>query len=301
MNRSPAIVFALAFLLLVWGYSWVFLKMGLENSGPFTFAALRTLVAAIFLLVMLAINKKPFMPARIPDTLALGLVQTALFVGLSQWSLVSGGVGKTAILVFTMPFWVLIFSWFLLHERIVGRQWLAVFMAALGLVLVLTPWLTMGSIQSQYLALGAGVAWGLSTVMAKHFQNVAPLDILNLTAWQMLFGSLLLGMVALTLGEQSVVWSTQFISVLAFTGVVATGIGWLIWLYLLQHLSANVAALSILAVPVIAIFAAGIHFGERPSLVEVFGMAFILGALLLLALTKRTPTDVAKDVLTEPL
>lgn len=297
MNRSPVIAFALAFLLLVWGYSWVFLKMGLDDSGPFTFAALRTLVAAIFLLIMLLINKKPFLPVRTFDILSLGLVQTALFVGLSQWSLVSGGVGKTAILVFTMPFWVLIFSWFLLHERIVGRQWLAVFFAALGLVLVLTPWQTMGSIKSQYIALGAGVAWGLSTVMVKHFQHVGPLDILNLTAWQMLFGSFLLGMVALIVGEQPVVWSTRFVSVLAFTGVVATGIGWLVWIYLLQHLSANVAAMSILAVPVIAIFAAGIHFGERPTFVEVFGMAFILGALWLLALIKRTP----KDVLIEPL
>jgi len=296
MNRSPVVIFSLLFLLLCWGYSWVFLKMGLDDSGPFTFAALRTLVAAIFLLCMLPLSKRPFLPLRLRETLALGLVQTALFVGLSQWSLVSGGVGKTAILVFTMPFWVLVFSAFILQERIVGKQWVAVILAAIGLILVLTPWHFMGSLQSQYLALAAGMAWGLSTVMAKRIQHAAPIDVLNLTAWQMLFGSFLLGSVALIVGERPVAWTPQFIGVLSFTGLVATGLGWLVWLFLLQHLSANVAAMSILAVPVIAIIAAAIHYGERPAFVEMIGIALIIGSLWILALIQRSP----KEVIIEP-
>lgn len=270
--------------------------MGLEDSGPFTFAALRTFVAAIFLLIMLPISRKPFLPIRVTDALALGLIQTGLFVGLSQWSLVSGGVGKTAILVFTMPFWVLVFSWFLLHERIIGKQWLAVILAALGLLLVLTPWQGMGTTKSQYLAMGAGVAWGLSTVMAKYFQNNTQVDVLNLAAWQMLFGSIALGLAALVAGEETVRWSGQFIGVLAFTGLISTGIGWLVWLYLLERLSANVAAMTTLAVPVIAIIAAAIHFSERPTGIEFLGMALILGALWLLAWLKRTP----KEIFIEP-
>lgn len=297
MNRLTAVVLPLVFLLACWGYSWIFLKMGLENAGPFTFAAMRTMVAGLFLLSMLPILKRPIKPHKIKNIVALGFVQTALFVGFSQWSLVSGAVGKTAILVFTMPFWVLIFSWFALSERIVGKQWLAVALAAVGLVLVLTPWQFAGSAFSQYIALAAGVAWGASTIMAKKIQLDKTVDVLNLTAWQMFFGSLLLSAVAMFSNEVAVVWNWQYTGVLAFTGVVSTGTGWLIWTYLLKHLTANIASMSLLAVPVIALIAGAIHYAERPTSVELTGMVVIIVALALVARGQRS----AKDLLVEPL
>ena len=56
------------------------------------------------------------------------------------WALHGEGAGKTAILTYTMPFWLLLMAWVFLGERLKGFQWVAVAVALAGLILVLAPW-----------------------------------------------------------------------------------------------------------------------------------------------------------------
>lgn len=120
MRLAPIAVFA--GLLLVWGYSWVLLKLALLDAGPVNFAAQRTFIGALALLAMLPLMRRPFWPTRVRETLLLGIVQTTIFVTLSQLSLVDGGAGRSAVLVFTMPFWTLLFAAIVLGERIATAQ-----------------------------------------------------------------------------------------------------------------------------------------------------------------------------------
>jgi drug/metabolite transporter (DMT)-like permease len=271
-------------LLLCWGYSWVFLKLALLDSGPFTFAALRTFVAAVFLLLMLRIMGRSLRPTRIREVLTLGIVQTAIFVGATQFALVHGGVGPTSVLVFTMPFWTLIFARFWLGERINGKQWLAVAFAAIGLLAIIQPWALTGSTISKLLAMFAGMTWAVSTIIAKRIQLRAPIDLVSLTAWQMVFGSLILSTFSyFFVNEGAVDWNPRFLGILGFTAIVSTALGWVIWLYLLKHLSAGVAGMSMLAVPIIAISSAAWHLGEQPAANELVGIGAIVLALLVLS------------------
>jgi len=54
----------------------------------------------------------------------------------SHMVLVSGEAGKTAVLLYTMPFWVILLAWPILGERIRGLEWLAVILAFAGLVCI---------------------------------------------------------------------------------------------------------------------------------------------------------------------
>lgn len=76
---------------------------------------------------------------------------------------------------------------------------------------------------------------------------------------------------------------------LGFAGVFAGGIGWLMWLMLLGRLSAGAAGLNVLIIPAIAVLAAWLQLGERPSPAEFAGMALIALALSLLALLNMKP------------
>lgn len=284
MKSTGWIPAALFGLLLCWGYSWVFLKLALLDSGPFTFAALRTFVAAVFLLLMLRIMGRSLRPTRIREVLTLGIVQTAIFVGATQFALVHGGVGPTSVLVFTMPFWTLIFARFWLGERINGKQWLAVAFAAIGLLAIIQPWALTGSTISKLLAMFAGMTWAVSTIIAKRIQLRAPIDLVSLTAWQMVFGSLILSTFSyFFVNEGAVDWNPRFLGILGFTAIVSTALGWVIWLYLLKHLSAGVAGMSMLAVPIIAISSAAWHLGEQPAANELVGIGAIVLALLVLS------------------
>ena len=117
---------ALFMLTLIWGYNWVVMKLAVQYASPFQFAALRTFLGAVMLFLVLIITNRPLALKEFPTMLALGLLQTCGFTGLLIWALVSGGAGKTAVLSYTMPFWVMLFAWPMLGEKVQGWHWLAV-------------------------------------------------------------------------------------------------------------------------------------------------------------------------------
>ncbi len=278
-NRRLA-VGALLLLAVVWGYNWAVMKIALEYSEPFTFAALRSFFGAVALLVLLPILRKPVRPKALGLTAVLGVMQTTAFVGLLTWALVNGGAGKTAILTYTMPFWLLLMAWVTLGERLRGFQWVAVALALCGLILVLTPWRLEGG-WSELMAVGGALFWAGSAIVAKLLRKRHEVDLLSLTAWQMLLGSLLLIVIAFFAWSGPPVWSGTFIAALLYNVLGGSALAWILWLYILHALPAGTAGLGTLLTPVIGIVAAWIQLGERPGVSEGLGMIAIVSALLL--------------------
>lgn len=275
---------ALLLMSLIWGYNWVVMKQVIRYVDPFDFSAIRTLFAAVALFIVVLISRRPLRPVAPRQLLLLGLLQTATFTALIQWALVSGGAGKTAILVYTMPFWLMPLAWWLLDERVRGVQWVATAVAAFGLVLILDPWSMTGSVMGNVLGIGGGLTWALSTVVAKRMRRDHDFDLLSMTAWQMLFGALALCLVAVLVPSRPIDPTPYFFGALFFNAVFATGLAWLLWLYVLQNLPAGVAGLSALGIPLIGALAGWIELGERPSTGEFSGMALIVMALALTSL-----------------
>lgn len=291
---------ALLLLSAIWGYNWVVMKEALRFSGPFEFAALRTVLGAASLFLILLWQRKPLAPRELPLTALLGLLQSTGFVGFTVWALQSGGAGKTAVLVYTMPFWVLMLAWPLLGERLRGLEWLAVALAALGLVFVLEPWRPQGSSLSKVLAILAGLWWGLSVILAKIMRRRVEFDLISLTAWQMLLGGIPLVLVAGVVPEMPIQWSGTFIAALLFSIFLSSALAWMLWLYIVHQMSAGVAGLSTLAIPVIGVLAAWLQLGERPGLAETAGMFLIGAALAVLAgRSIRKPAPVEPEMAQE--
>ena len=197
-----------------------------------------------------------------------------------QFALVTGGAGKTALLAYTMPFWVVPLAWLVLGDRPVLRQWLCIGVAALGLVLVLEPWRGMGSALSALLALGGGLCWAIGTVAAKRvFFHNAAISPLRLTAWQMLYGTLVIVAIVPYLSERSVEWSPTLAGALLYNGILSSGIAWAMWLFVVQRLPAGVAVLASLITPLLGVGFAWILLGERPDAWEGSGIVLLIGAL----------------------
>jgi len=254
---------------------------------PFTFAALRTFLGAIALMLVLLVLRRPLRPKALWPTLVLGLMQTTGFVGLLTWALVGGGAGKTSILTYTMPFWLLLMAWVVLGEKLKGFQWVAVGLALAGLVLILAPWRLEGR-TSEFLAIGGAVVWAASAVYAKILRRRHEVDLLSLTAWQMLLGSLPLIVMSVVTWDYSPQWTGTFIAALLFVALLGNAIAWLLWLYVLNAFKAGTAGLATLLTPVIGIASAWIQLGERPDLGEGIGMIAIVTALLLTGLWEFT-------------
>ncbi|MFT4582144.1 MAG: drug/metabolite transporter (DMT)-like permease [Gammaproteobacteria bacterium] len=274
---------ALLTMSILWGYGWTALKLGLIDAPPFTFTALRMSLSAACLLLMLPLTGRSLLPRRIPELLGLAAVQTSLLFICSTWAVHEGSAGRVAFIVYTMPFFTLLFAWPLLGERVRGLQWLAIALAAAGLISIIQPWHRYGNMESNLLALGAGITWAVGAILVKQLQAREPMDLLSMTAWQMVFGSIPLIAIAWYLPEDPIVWSTRFITVLAFVSVVITAFGWMLWMYALNNLEAGTASLATLAAPPIAMISSAMIFDENPNVFEIAGMCLIGVALLVLS------------------
>jgi drug/metabolite transporter (DMT)-like permease len=270
-------------LSAIWGYNWVVMKECLRYSGALDFAALRTSMGAVGLFALLLWKRKPLRPKEIRWTILLGLLSTTGCIGFVTVALVTGGVGKTAILVYTMPFYALIMARPLLGEYIRGLQWVAVILAFAGLMTILEPWKLQNTTVSTLLALLSGISWAGSAIVMKIMRKKTDIDLVSLSAWQMLFGSIPLVILALTIPQRPIEWSLYFTGGVIYTSVIGQSFTLLLWFYILNKLSVGMASMGTLATPVIGVICASIQLGERPTVPEGAGMFLILSALALLS------------------
>lgn len=275
---------AIAVLSFTWGITWVFSKQALALAPPFAFAAQRTLAGAIALLLVLRATGRPMLPAAPGPTVLLGLVQVGGFTLLQTCALVVNGPGKTSVLIFTMPIWTLLLAGLLLQERVRGLQWLAAAGTLAGLTLIIAPWELHGSLLGDALGVGAALCWATGTILVKRLRRRMAVDLLALTAWQMVFACLPLCAIALVVPERPLVWSWHYGALLGFIALASTSLGWWLWVWVLDRVPAWEASLSVLGTPVVAIVSSTLMLGEQFHLLDIAGMALIglgLGVLSL--------------------
>ncbi|MCU0582633.1 MAG: DMT family transporter [Syntrophales bacterium] len=282
MSAAPRAILALIVMSLIWGYNWVLVKEAMRLVSPFDFSAIRTIGGGILLLGVLAWKGRPLRPRNVPMTLLVGFLCTTVSVGTATWALVEGGAGKMAILVYAMPFWLILMAWPLLGERPRGLQWPAVALALAGLVLLLEPWNYRGDWFPSTLAVASGLAWAASAVVTKRMDRLGEVDVISLSAWQVLFGGLLLAAVALAVPSAPIRWTPWMAGAMTYNVVLTSAVAILMWFYVLKVLPAGLAGLGSLATPVLGLFFAYALLGERFSFWEGWGGVLIVAALSLL-------------------
>jgi drug/metabolite transporter (DMT)-like permease len=268
---------------LLYGYNWVVMKTALRFAEPAVFSALRVFLAAVVLFILAAALRRPLRPYNPALLAVVGVFGMSSASLLSMWALSMGGAGKTSVLVYTMPLWLLLMSWLILGERIRGLEWVAVGVVLVGLLFVLSPWQGAGTPLSSILGVVSGVFSAVSAVGAKILCRDQKVDLLSLTAWQNLFGAIPLVIVAIVTADSGPTWSGTFVAALGYNIVLASGVAFFLWFYSLRFLPAGTAGLGRLIGPVIGVVASWVQLGERPDDYELAGMALILGGLAFLA------------------
>lgn len=199
-KRAPLLVWLL--LSTIWGSTWLFIKVGLADLPPFTFAGIRFAVAVLPLLIYLAVARTP-LPRELRDwtlMIGTGLLTFAFNYGLVFWGEEQISSGSTAILYTTMPlFGLLLAHWRIPEEPLTARRFLGVLAGILGVGLILSrqmqfagPLALWGSAAIVLAALGTALA-GIAIKLHAHHIS-APL----LTAIQMISGLIPLLIVGLT-------------------------------------------------------------------------------------------------------
>ncbi len=274
---------ALVVLTMIWGVTWVIVKQGLSMAPPFAFAAERCFFGAIAVGVILKLMGKPIRLRGLGPTMGIAFAQVSCFMAFQSWALTEGGAGKTAVLIFTMPIWTLLMAWPILGERVRGTQWLAAASTLGGLLLIIKPWNFDGGLFGKFLGVMAAMSWAVGTIIVKRYRSQLPEDLLELTFWQMILGSVPLIVLATIVPERATQWSLQYVGILAFVSVISLSFCWLLWMYILDRLPAWEAGLSVLGTPVVAILSSRWIMDESFSLIEISGILLIACGLALLS------------------
>ena len=139
------------------------------------------------------------------------------------------------------------------------------------------------SLLSKCLGLMAAVSWAIGTILIKRLRSRCEVDLISLTAWQLLMGAVPLLLLAVAVPDRPTIWSAPYIGILAFTSIVSTALCWWLWIYILDRAPAWEAGLSVLGTPVVALLSSRLLLGEEFRVVEVVGMLMIGIGLCLLS------------------
>ena len=145
MNADPArrrkAILLLALLVWIWGVNWVIAKMSLAYISPIWVTALRLLPACALFFSLCFFTGRLRVPVRadLPVVFSIGLLHMVGFSVLVSIGIQYMTAGKSIVLAYTTPLWVLPAGWFFLGAKLTRRKLTGLVVGMLGLVLLLQP------------------------------------------------------------------------------------------------------------------------------------------------------------------
>jgi drug/metabolite transporter (DMT)-like permease len=271
-------------LTIVWGTNWPLFPHAVREVSVWTFRSVAMLGAGLMLLTIARLRGQPlWIPRRYWRTVLLGT-----FFYLVIWNLASTYAtllipsGQAAVLGFTMPLWSALISWAVLGERLNARLVLALALGGVGVTVLMVDSFQAYAQAPLGLAVGllSAIGWAIGTLILKRGNVQVP--VLVLTSWQLLIGAVPMTLGALVLGDgQWFMPSWQTIAVIAWITLVPMCIGNVCWFAIVGLLPANIAGLSSVMVPVVAMISGAIVNGEPLGALHWLSMAACATALLL--------------------
>ncbi len=272
-RASPKSLNALAMAVLMlccaaWGVNQVAIKIGNSGISPILGAGLRSLVAALFLMVWCAVRRVPLFERD--GSLGHGIVIGLLFAGefiFLYWGLVLTTASHSVIFLYTAPFFVAVGAHlFLPDEPLRPGKVAGLTLAFLGLWLAVFDGLTLPGrreLAGDLLELIAAFMWGATTVVIKRRTD------LRLTPQKTLFYQLalsagvLLGL-SFAVGEAGVTDPRPLVvAAFVYQSVLVAFVSYLAWFWLLAYYPAsNLSAFSFWT-PIFGVLAGGLLLGER--------------------------------------
>ncbi len=277
------------FIIVVWGINWTVTKFIVLSIPPFWSNTIRSLIAAIALLILQLAMRQCIIPKKrdVPAILIVSVFHMTIFASLMAVGLQYASVGRSAILGYTTPLWVTPAAIFFLREPLNKLRILGVFMGIAGVLVLFAPALkklTFGpELFGNVLLLVASFSWAITIVGIKVVQwHATPFQ---LVFWQLLVATLLSAVIALYMeGVPRIAFNSALIWQLIYSGILGTAFGFWAMTVVNRHLPAVVTSLGLLATPIVAIAFSLWFLGQKIDLSLIVSGALITVGIALGAL-----------------
>jgi drug/metabolite transporter (DMT)-like permease len=277
-----------ATICIVWGTTYLAIRVSLETLPPGLSAGLRWLIAGTLLVAgHLAARRRLPPVSEWPGFAVLGVLFIVSGNGLVVWAEQWVPSGLTAVLLATTPFWMVGLERVLPHgERPTGRTWAGLVTGFAGIVLLVWPEMTAGGATGTRFLLGvlalqlACVTWSAGSAYTRwrHKEHSA----LGGAALQMIFGGLILTVVGSLAGEWSrLSFSARSAAAFSYLVLVGSIVAYSAYIYTLKHLPVSTISLYSYINPVIAMVLGSLVLAEPFGLRTAVASGVVLAGVAL--------------------
>ena len=295
-RHSTKVFLCLLIVYLVWGSSFLFTKIAVQNLPPALFAGVRFVTAGVLLALIAEIHGHSRLPRRLIEwrhvTIA-GFFMVFISNGLNTWSIQFLGSNEAALLNGTSAFWIAGLGVFgkrghpLTRSAVVGMA--IGFIGAAMMLVPKGPLFAKGSL-AQLGILTASASWALGTL---YYRSITTqLSSMMFMALQMLMGGLMLLALALARGD-SMPWppSAPGLISLCYLTFLSSGLAYTAYGWLTMNTSPTIIGTYSYVNPGIAAILGWVVLHEHLSAVQLAGMAIIIVGVCILTVPGGSLTD----------
>ncbi len=280
-------------LCLIWGTTWIFIKVGLEDLPPIGFAAARFLLAVLILGVLIKVQNLPLpKTAREWKLIALtGILQFSLNYSAVFWSEVYISSGLAAVLQATITVFGLVLAWFFLpSEKITTLKIIAVCVGVIGVAVIFFDQLYVSSLYAFYgcaaIVAGAYAAAQASILIKAKGGSIHPASLV--------FGQMICGLPLIILysliqegNPLNFHWTWRAVICVLYLTILGTIAAFWLYYWLLSKIESTKAMMISLVTPLIAVVVGAIFLDERLPPQTFFGGVLIIASIGLIVFRRK--------------
>ncbi len=274
-------------LCLIWGSTWLFIKLGLADLPPISFAGARFVLASAVLWGIVAIRRTPLPKGiRAFSYLALtGFLAFTLNYGLLFWGEARTSSGLAAVLQATIPAFGLVVAHALLpDDRMTMPKVFGVAIGIAGVAAIFSDKAALAgpdALRGGLAIVGGAFAVAIANVLVK--ARGGSYDPVILSAVQMTFGCIPLVAAGFALEGNPLAfhWTSRAVVSLFYLALVGSVVAFLLFYWLLRRMDVTKVLLISLVTPVLAVVLGASVLGERLGARAFLGAAMILGGVFL--------------------
>lgn len=291
MQQVPLKVLALlAALTLVWGTNWPLFAIALRELPVATFrtGVLSTAIVALGLVMRLRGESFVVPKGRWPHLLLASLMNITIWNVATSLAVLHIPSGHASVLAYTMPLWVALLGFAVFRQPLTGRLLLSLAIGAAAVAALMIP--NFESYASAPLGLfwglSAGFCWAIGTFVIK--RTSWPGMGLSLTFWQIVLAwPPIAAAMAVLDGWPGAMPSTAALLATVYTGAIPMALGSAAWFALVKLLPTQVAALSSIAIPIVAVASGVLVLHEPLSTLQAVAIGSTVISLWLALVPRR--------------
>jgi drug/metabolite transporter (DMT)-like permease len=289
-RRSALLLFAV--IVMAWGLNWTITKTLVQSVTPLWITAIRSAIATVALAVLLFARGEMIVPRRgdLPVIFVNSIFHMVAFTALVAFGLQFAAVGRSIVLGYTTPLWVMPAAWLFLGERMTPSRSLGMALGLAGLAVMFNPfafnWADADLLAGSGCILLAALCWAVSIVYVRAHRWIS--TPFQLVFWQTLLATLLVSVLAfLKDGVPHPAWNAQLIGLLLFSGIIGTALAYWAMATVNRSLPAVITSLGLLATPVVGVASSAIILGETIQIDLIVAMLLILGGIAIGTIPRR--------------